>query len=388
MKLLAGCLVVSCSLWLISIGCALQSPAGPETKPSVTVAAGKARAPWEDKWEETLSRARKEGAVSVYSGWAPIHRTVLTRAFTEKYGIPLEFTPYSRGSDLLAKVQAESRAGLQLVDVFGGGNTTLIVTLKPAGAMGPVKPLLILPEVLDPKVWRGDKVPYADEEGFSVSMIGYVVPSIAYNSEQIREGELTSLKDLLKPAYKGRITLNDPSVTGAANAILSHLSLNVWGESDTASFLKRLIVEQGAFVQRDNRVQVESVARGKYSIALGTQDTALAEFLASGAPLRRAILAEDNRLATGSGAVGVSARPANPSATTVFVNWLLTREGQTLFAQSFGAPSARTDVSTEGYDPLLIPAPGKKYHLDSPQLLAARDTWLQLSRKVMDEIKK
>ena len=54
----------------------------------------------------------------------------------------------------MVRVQKEKQAGLNAVDVIGGGYGTLVASMKPAGLLGSLKPLLTLPEVLDPKVWR------------------------------------------------------------------------------------------------------------------------------------------------------------------------------------------------------------------------------------------
>lgn len=51
----------------------------------------------------------------------------------------------------------------------------------------------------------------------------------------------------------------------------------------------------------------------------------------------------------------------HPRTARLFINWLLSKEGQTLFTKAFGAPSARLDVATEGLDPATLIKPGIKY---------------------------
>ncbi len=53
-------------------------------------------------------------------------------------------------------------------------------------------------------------------------------------------------------------------------------------------------------------------------------------------------------------------RAAHPNAALVFLNWLLTREGQAIFQKSYGTPSTRIDVDTTGIDPAFIPQEGEK----------------------------
>jgi len=82
--------------------------------------------------------------------------------------------------------------------------------------------------------------------------------------------------------------------------------------------------------------------------------------------------------------LGVPSQLSHPNATRVFVNWLLTKEGQTLFSQSFGNPSSRADVSTKDFNPLLVPVAGKKYYTEL-DALAHRAKWLGIAKKVMRE---
>ncbi|MBI2934121.1 MAG: ABC transporter substrate-binding protein [Chloroflexi bacterium] len=358
--------------------------------PATTTPAAKqepkaAPAGWEQRWNAVVAEARKEGSVAVYSLWRPETRTTVTTAFKDKFGINVEFTPFGRGAELVAKVQAEQRAGLFYVDTFGAGNPLLQTSMKPEGLLGPLRPLLILPEVTDPRAWRAGAVPFSDDEGTAVSLISVTIRTIAYNVDLIREGELTSYEDLLKPQYKGKITLNDPTVTGPGNAAISHLGHSLWGEEKTVDFLRRLLRDQGAVVQRDNRVHMESVARGKYAIAVAPLPDLVAEFYELKAPVKAALVKEDNRLTAAAGALGVPTRFAHPNAATVLVNWLLTREGQSVFSRSWGNPATRADVPTEGINPLFVPVPGEKYFVESADAMNARARWLQLAKKVIDE---
>lgn len=340
---------------------------------------------WEHRWETTLAEAKKEGSVSIYTLWRPDTRIALTRAFKEKYGIDLEFSPFGRGAEMAAKVQAEQRAGLYAADAFGAGAPSLLVVMKSEGFLGPIEPSLVLPEVLEGKVWHGGKFPFLDKENLAVGMIGVVIPTMLYNTDLIKEGEITGHKDLLKPQYKGKITLNDPTVTGAGPGLIAHLGENLWGEAEAADFLRRLVKEQEVVIQRDTRAQVETVARGKYAIAMAPSQPNATEFLAMGAPVKFVLLKEDNRTTISSGGLSVPKRLAHPNAATVFVNWLLTREGQSVFAKSFGTPSTRVDASAEGIDPLLIPKPSEKYYAETEEFIKAMNKWAGLAKKIIDD---
>ncbi len=383
-----------CAMMFITVIVGVLSACGPAAPTSSSTEAGNpaaarttapARAQWEDKWNAVLADGKKEGKVSIYAIWTPQLKDALTQAFKAKYGIDLEFSSFGRGSDMLAKAQAEKRAGLNLVDFFGAGNPTLMVTVKPEGLLGPVRPYLILPEVLAPGAWQGGNVPFVDKEETGISLIALVQRSIAYNTQLVKEGEITSIKDLLKPQYKGKITINDPAMTGTTNALMAHLGHILWGDAAAEDYLRKLLKDQGTDVQRDLRIHMESVARGKYAIAVGPLQSILVEFLTAGAPVKIAPIEEDSLITAGAGAMALPTQLAHPNATTVFVNWLLTKEGMSVFSKNFGSPSSRIDVSNEGIDPMFIPAPGKKYYLETEDVLEARGKWLDLAKKIVEE---
>ncbi len=127
-----------------------RSASAPEVKAQIANAGRpSAGAGWEQKWEATVAEAKKEGTVSVYTVWNAEIRNAVTKAFKEKYDIVLEFSTFGRGPEVSARVEAEARAGLYLVDVLAPATSPLVLYLKPAGLLRPMEPSLILPEVRD-----------------------------------------------------------------------------------------------------------------------------------------------------------------------------------------------------------------------------------------------
>ncbi|MBI4332292.1 MAG: extracellular solute-binding protein [Chloroflexi bacterium] len=352
----------------------------PQLNPAATGAAPAASA-GSGKWEEVLAAARKEGVVRVYALWGPDVRAALIRGFKDKYGIDLEFVPFGRGAEVITKVQAEQRAGLYLADAFGAGGPSLITIMKPAGLLASVEPLLILPEVLNPNAWRGGKIPFSDNEKSSIPMT--ITPNrfITYNKDLIREGELTSYKDLLKPQYKGKISLGDPTLTGTGNAFFTHL-VKTWNLEEAKEFFKQLIQLQEGVVMRDYRLQVESVARGKYPIGLGVMISEVAGFMKLGAPIAQVQLKESVFVSHSTDVLGVPRSFAHPNGATVFVNWLLSKEGQTIFSRSSATPVLRSDVVVEGIDPILLLKPDENYYIDTEESIKFRGDMVEVAKQV------
>jgi len=347
--------------------------------------AATSKAAWEQKWESTLAEAKKEGVVMLYTLWGPEVTNRLRPAFKKKYGIELEFLNTGRGSAMVPKVRAERAAGLYLPDVFGFGATSLLAAAKPADLLGPLEPLLILPEVTDPNLWSGGKFPFIDKDRQAIGMALCIQRYLLYNTDLIKEGEITTYKDVLKPQYKGKIVLGDPSQTGTANAMFGHLAYTLWNMEEATEFMRRLIQEQEPVILRQERFVVEWVARGKYPIGLGSHSGSLCEFLKAGAHITLAVQKEGHMVDYAGGALGVPTKSPHPNATAVFVNWLLTQEGQTLFARGYGWPSLRKDINPDWVPPILVPKPGEKLFSLSEEEIVGRRPLLGLAKKIVEE---
>jgi len=364
------------------------APVKPATGPSSKAdgpVAGKQPA-GQGEWERTLQAARTEGKVVMYTtSWGPQIRKALTEALKEKFGITLEFMPFSRGADLTARVQQEKTAGAGGADIFGAGGGTLISIFKPQGLMGNLEPLLHFPEVTDARSWRGGKMPFLDRDKQIIIMAAGAQRYIMYNTELIPQGEIATYRDVLKPQYKGKITLNDPTVTGAGNAFMGHLGLHLWNAGEAKEYLKQLIKQQEAVIQRDNRLHVEAVARGKFAIGLAPNEDNAANFFKSGAPIAMVYPKEGVYVAPGAGCIAVPVKSPHPNATAVFINWLLTREGQTIYSRSRGTPSMRLDVSTEGINPVFIAQPGEKLYLPTEESFEFWGKMLTIAKEAVQE---
>lgn len=382
-----GLFVISALIAGLAISCASSSTPTAETNVTPGLFKPEARQGWELQWQKYLTQAAKEKRVSIYSLWNTETRVALTKAFKDRYGIDLEFTPFGRGTELLAKVKAENRAGLYLADIFGAGGPTLLTTMKPEGVLGYAGPYLMLPEVMDSRFWPGGKVVFSDKEQSAVALTASAQRFMIYNTSLVKDGELTSYRDTLKPQYKGKIAINDPTVTGAGNAFFSHLAHNIMNVEEAKEFLRKLMVEQEAVIIRDNRQHVEAVAHGKYAIGLGARVGTVAQFLAIKAPIAPVMLKEVF-ISHADGVFGVPRVMSHPGAATVFINWLLTKEGQTVFAKNTGNPSLRLDVPVEGIEPIFLPASDEKLFFDSEEQIIFRGQMLEVAREVISRVTK
>ncbi|MBI4332165.1 MAG: extracellular solute-binding protein [Chloroflexi bacterium] len=341
---------------LSSAGCGQASPVTtPSPAKTTPAAASPAAAGWEGEWATLVAGARKEGELVVMMGpGIPVsYRQQFADEMKAKYGITLNFV-VGQGSQLAQKAIQENRAGLNLTDIYISGATTMFVDLKPAGLPQPVEPLLVMPDVKDPKTWFEGKLPFADKDGMVLTFSAYVQSGLSYNAGLISKEELQSYQDLLSPRLKGKIIVSDPTIPGAGNQWVSTIGLRVMGIDWLRQFAR-----QDLTVTRDLQLLVQSLVQGKHWVAIGAGGL-LNEAQKAGVQVFEYSPREGGFLTGGWGNLVVFRKPAHPGATRVFLNWLLSKEGQTLFAQSVKQQSARLDVPTDFLNPWEMRQPGVK----------------------------
>src|SRR4051794_5206093 len=101
-----------------------------------------------DGWDVVVTAARREATVIAYGAATTEVLQVFAEDFARAYpDIKMEFT-YSIGSDMVSRITAERQAGRYIPDLLITGSTYLS-TLKPMGALAPLQPTFMLPEVSD-----------------------------------------------------------------------------------------------------------------------------------------------------------------------------------------------------------------------------------------------
>ncbi len=344
---------------------------------------------WQKKWNAVLANAKKEGQLNVYATamMGAELRTAMAKTFKDQYGIDLNITPFS-GSNLVVKVQEEQRAGLNIADVFCAGTTTFLLSMKPANLLGPIESLLILPEVTNPKAWEGGQLFTFDKKDHAmINMLRVINRSVVYNTDLVKPDEFDSYRDFLKPQFKGKLTMPDPTQSGPGGWFANHLC-DIFGFEEGMRLLKDLILKQEMVIQRDGRLHMETVARGKYAVGLGGGTQYIADFLALGAPIAIKVPKEGDGGGTSFGGMAIPVKSPHPNATALFVNWLLTREGQSLFAKYTGNPSRRLDASMEGVNPVFMPLPGEKVAWDTAEFTLQNARVSKAAKEILAQTQK
>jgi iron(III) transport system substrate-binding protein len=293
------------------------------------------------EWDKTVEAAKREGRVVVSVPTSAELRKEFESGFQKKFsGIELELS-VARGASNINKIVEEQKAGVYNIDLHIGGTTSIVTGLLAANLLEPIPPSMLLPEVSDPKNWWGGHIWVDNAKQYIYSFTAYMTETVWYNSTLVRPEEIVSWDNLLDPKWKGKIAILDPRTPGSGESTWAFL-LKIKGEP----FLGKLAA-QDMMVGRNLRQLGEAVARGKAAISIGVSYYTYVPFIKAGLPVRSlSNIKEGYYAATGSGNFAIIKNAPHPNASKVFVNWLLSKEGQTVFTKAMGQPTRRFDVDT------------------------------------------
>jgi hypothetical protein len=210
------------------------------------------------QWNEIVSSVKKEGRVVVINNPDPVMRREIVPKFTARFGIAVEFIA-GRSSEITARVQTERASGVYSIDVFMTGIDTKATLLYPEKMLDPLKPMLILPDVVEPSKWKTGKLWFVDpEEKYVLRVFNGVDHLLFINVANVNPADLRSARDLLNPKWRGKIGADDPTVIGSGASVAARLYAQLGEE-----FIRKLYVDQKPGFTRDRRLINDWLARAE-----------------------------------------------------------------------------------------------------------------------------
>jgi iron(III) transport system substrate-binding protein len=315
-------------------------------------------ADWQKSWDETLAAARKEGKLVVAGPPSAELRQAMPAAFKARYGIGMDYLG-GRSAETAVRMRAERLAGIHSIDAIMAGNDSMALIFHREKMIVPLKPALVLPEVLDGTKWKKGKLWFGDpEQQYVLRLANSVTTMFHINTNEVKPGDLRSVKDLLNPKWKGRIALQDPTISGSGSNQAAHLYFQ-HGED----FVKQLYVDQKPMISRDTRQITDGLARGIYPIALGAEDADVEKLRKEGIPLALLDNLSDlyREVSAGFGQVAMVSDPPHPNAAKVFANWIASKEGSEVYAHAMGVVPTRNDIDESFLPAQIIPKEGVQY---------------------------
>lgn len=328
------------------LACAPQKAPAPAPVPTAPTAAAPAPAApqrpsaQDGELQQLIKAAQQEGKLIMYDATFFVGdiRTVVARAFQERYGIPMEILVTGGSSATIEKLQVEQRMGLSVADVFVAGSLSGPRMISMGLTREVAKQLPVL---------KRDKDQFALDPVYSPGgeaiTFAHILIGVGANSKLVQPGEIKSYKDLLKPKFKGKIVMRDPRLGSGGTPLnlgtLRHLKLL---DDD---FLRILIKQQEVAMWGGGENEVpQMVARGEYMVDIGAGLGLLySPLIRDGAPLMPIYMEEGT---VGMPSIILESKGApHPNAGRLFINWLLSAEGQTVYHKAVASPPVRKDVS-------------------------------------------
>jgi iron(III) transport system substrate-binding protein len=278
-------------------------------------------------WDEVVAAAKKEGRITFYNNLQPNGIEPLLSKFREAYP-DIQPEQIRLGSNpLIERFQTEFNAGRNIADVLITFPDERIKEGMKAGWMTKWTP----PELTN--------FPAEINEDNMVFTLQYAREAIIWNKSKVRPADAPKeWTDLFDPKWKGKVGMNPPWRSVSIQQIVAF-----WEDKGIKDSAKKMKDNDVRFFEGSGGI-IQAVLRGDVSVAELT-DLPLNPLLDDGAPIGFVYPASGTTLSANK--AFVAAKAPHPNAAKVFMNWLMTKEGQEALQQYCGL-----SVTRKGAPPL------------------------------------
>ena len=261
------------------------------------------------------SSCNKATGLTVYS--AQGYDSDATKAFQKQTGITTKLVDDSTGN-LLAKISAEGSNPQWDVTWFDG-NVTMQTLADQNMLLKWQSPNAANLTDQAKKLVASDNTYYPT----GITTVG----AIAYNTKHVPAAGLPAdWNDLLKPAYKNLVAMNDPAYSGPTYPLVAGVSQIMGGEDQGKQYFTQLKAN-GLKIFQTNDPTLNSVETGAREFGI-VQDSAIYGAIKAGQPLG-IIYPTSGAIALPS-VIGIAANGKHQACAQQFVNWVLSSAGQSI----------------------------------------------------------
>jgi len=268
--------------------------------------------------DDLYEKAKNEGSVVVYAPISPSAAKVVVPAFEKRFpGIQVNHVD-ATSDKLVARAISEARGGKVFGDVFSG-------TMAYISRMREQNLLLdiVLPEATSyPPSLKGTYWVATDTEFFIA----------AWNRSRVAKGdEPNDFEDLANPKWKNRLMAEPRDFE-----LLMGLAKYKYRSDDRAiEVLKKIAANQVEFHKGHSQL-AELLVAGQADVCVTCYAHHIPPRVKKGAPLEIMLKEGIGRI---GGTVTVFKNSPHPNAGLLWARWLISQEGQTIFAQAGETPA-------------------------------------------------
>jgi iron(III) transport system substrate-binding protein len=350
-KIVSICLVLCMVLSLAACGSSNNETKSPESNNGTTTE------PKDDAANE-VTETKASGDLVVYCPHPLEFINPLVSEFESQTGIKVEVIAAGTG-ELLKRVESEQANPLG--DIFWGGSLS---TMKPQ--MGLFENYQSINEEF---VQEGMK----NVEG-SLTRFTDIPSVIMVNTDLIGDIEVNGYEDLLNPELKGKIAHCDPSKSSSSYEHLINMLYAMGnGNPDNGwDYVNKLCENLDGKLLSGSSAVYKGVADGEYVVGLTFEEGA-AKYVADGAPVK-VVYMEEGVISKPDG-VYIIKNAKNMDNAKLFIDFITSKDAQTIIVEQLNRRSVRTDVAAPSY---LLPKEDMKIILDDEEVVVEKKTeWLE-----------
>jgi iron(III) transport system substrate-binding protein len=264
---------------------------------------------------QSTAAAKKEGKAVVYGSLESDTMEAVSKAFTKKTGIEVDYWRAS-ATKVMDRAQSEFRAGKPLFDAIATNDNPLQIMQKEG--------LFVKYDSPSAKAFPKDAIDPNLGPRYRNVIIG-----IVYNKGSMKAADAPkSLEDLVKPQYRGKIVMPDPTQHTTTTQWVASLDKVLGGKEKADKYIRDLAAQKPILVE-SLLPAAERVSTGETPIAITYVKYAFI-FGQKGAPLDYVRLPK----MMGDGHyLPLSAKAPHPNAGKAFIDFFLGEEGMTIMAK-------------------------------------------------------
>jgi iron(III) transport system substrate-binding protein len=265
-----------------------------------------------------LSQARKEREVVMYTSLNLKDSVPLTEAFEKKTGIKVQLWRAS-SEKVLQRALTEARAGRFSPDIFETNGPEMEAMYREK----------LLEQFFSPHFTDLPAAAFPRHRHYVADRFNFF--TIGYNTNLVKAEEVpNSYEDLVHPRWAGRVGIEGSDVDWFGAIVKS------MGEDKGLAMFRKL-AENKPQIRTGHTLMAELVASGEIPLAATLYNHNVERLLVKGAPVKwKAIQPTFGR----PNAIGVARRAPHPHAAMVFVDFMLSKEGQTILKERNRVPAS------------------------------------------------
>jgi iron(III) transport system substrate-binding protein len=298
-----------------------------------------------------VEAAKKEGKLVVYTSMNQRDMTLLVQDFKRRYPFIDAQIFRANSQKLLPRIETEARAKRHQADVFT--------------ASFPIWPELMRQKLVTPyQSPESQRYPKELKDPHGYWTILYLqIMGMAYNTRLVPPSRAPKrYEDLLGPQWKSQeIGMDYRDNTWFA------VMMEIMGEGEGLNFMKRLAAKD-LYMRENKSLLTQLMAAGEFLVLANTYVDTGMEYIKAGAPIEW--LPGRDPVPASTHLLGIYSFASHPNASKLFVDFLLSKEGQKAMS---GGAVAKFPANPEVESELRAKIKGHKLHPIDPTMASRFD---------------